>query len=281
MILCTFVVSVRPCIAGHEAERIAFVALTEHFWQVFLINEDGTGTRQLTTSGFDKTHLSWSTERDELLVNSNLGELFIVKTDTPSEKKISPGIRGMTDAVWSRDSQSVLFSLSIANSIDANDIFLVNLVSGSLKKLTSMKHLQHDPVWTEDERKVVFLSGAGGQNHDIWVLDLETRDMKQLTVGQRYHFEPACSSKDEIAFSSNRSGDYEIWVCDLEGKRFEQITHSPGLDAQPTWSPDGEKIAFVSNRTGKSAIWVVDRDGSHPRQLTPSHMVCRNPAWSR
>jgi TolB protein len=263
-----------------KSDKIAFVSYTDNFWQAFVINNDGSELKQITRSPVDKAHVSWSSAKNGLLCNTNLGDLFIVDIDTGAEEKIDIGMRGMTDAVWSQDGKKVLFSLSIANSIDANDIWLVDIATQKREKLTNMKHLQHDPAWSADEQHVVFLSGSGGQNHDIWVLDRKTKSLKQLTVGQLYHFDPACSVKDEIAFSSNRTGDYEIWVCDLEGKGFEQLTHSAGLDAQPTWSPDGNRLAFVSNRSGRSAIWVVNQDGSNPRQLTPDHMMCRSPAWS-
>ena len=261
--------------------KIVLIAQTENFWQVFTVRPDGTELNQVTRSLVDKVHVSWSTSTARLLVNTNGGHLYLVSIQNGTETRLDIGMEGMTDAVWSQDGQKILFSLSIANSIDANDIWLVDIATQKREKLTSMKHLQHNPAWSADEQHVVFLSGAGGQNHDIWVLDRKTKSVNQLTVGQLYHFDPACSIKDEIAFSSNRTGDYEIWVCDLEGKNFEQITRSPGLDAQPTWSPDGNKIAFVSNRSGRSAIWVVNRDGSNPRQLTPGHMACRGPAWSR
>jgi TolB protein len=269
-------------VAGGGGERpVAFLAQADGFWQLFVINEEGTGLRQITRSPVDKVHVSWSLEQDKVLVNTNQGKFLIVDLATDEEKNLDIGMKGMTDAVWSQDGKKILFSISIANSIDANDIWLVDIATRKRKKLTGMKEMQHDPVWSNDGRQIVFLSGAGGQSHDLWRLSLETGNARQLTVGQLYHFEPACSVKDEIAFSSNRTGDYEIWACDLEGKKFEQITHSPGLDAQPTWSPDGKKIAFVSTRSGRSAIWMVNRDGSNPRQLTPAHMLCRSPAWSR
>jgi Tol biopolymer transport system component len=260
---------------------IAFTGYDGTYWQVFVIRPDGKDLKQVTRSPDDKIHVSWSRAADQLLVNTNRGELTLVDVATTQERPVDIGVRGMTDAVWSYDGQHVLFSLSIANSIDANDIWLVAIASGARRKLTHMPHMQHDPVWTHDERGVIFLSGAGGQGHDLWHLDLKTHSTTQLTVGQLYHFEPACSVNDEIAFSSNRSGDYEIWVCDMAGRSFEQITHSPGLDAQPAWSPDGRQLAFVSNRDGTPAIWVTSRKGPKPKQITPAGMICRIPAWQR
>jgi TolB protein len=279
--LLTFVLMCTPVQSEKFLRRVAFLAFADNFWQAFVIYEDGSGLKMITRSPVDKAHISWSSARDGLLVNTNQGELFSVNLVTGLEEKLDIGMEGMTDAVWSADGKKILFSLSIANSIDANDIWLVDIATRKREKLTSMKEMQHDPVWSNDGRQIVFLSGAGGQNHDLWRLSLETGNAIQLTVGQLYHFEPACSVNDEIAFSSNRTGDYEIWICDLAGKKFEQITRNPGLDAQPTWSPDGKKIAFVSTRSGKSAIWMVNRDGSNPRQITPAHMPCRAPAWSR
>jgi TolB protein len=267
--------------ASEKGSLIALLSHTAGIWQVFVMEEDGSGLRQVTRSAVDKSRISWSNDRDRLLVNTNLGELALVELSSGKETPLDIGVRGMTDAVWSRDGKRVLFSLSIANSVDANDIWMVEIPGLKRRKLTHMTHLQHNPAWAHDERGIVFLSGSGGQHHDIFTLDLRKGTIRQVTAGGLYHFEPVCSVKGEIAFSSNRTGDYEIWVTDLDGKRFEQITRSPGLDAQPTWSPDGERMAFVSTRNGKSAVWMTNRDGTHPRQLSPGDMVCRGPAWSR
>jgi len=285
LLILSLMVGMRPSEAVSRPtgskEGIACLCFTNYFWQVFLLSSEKVDIQPVTESKVDKISVSWSNETDQLLVNSNWGELSIVDLNTLKEKQIDVPTRGMTDATWSINGQKVLFSLSIANSIDANDIWQMEIPSSRRKRLTNMKHMQHDPTWSHDETQVIFVSGAGGQDHDLFVLDLATGSTRQLTAGQRYHFEPACSINDEIAFSSNRSGDYEIWVCDLEGKKFEQITHSPGLDGQPTWSPDGNQIAFVSTRSGYPAIWIVNRDGSNAHQVSPGGMRCRAPAWSR
>jgi Tol biopolymer transport system component len=271
-----------PCAwAQSPGAWIAFTSYDGTFWQVFVIRPNGEDLKQLTRSPVDKVHVSWSQATDQLMINTNQGELMLVTVATARERPIDIGARGMTDAAWSHDGSRVLFSLSIANSIDANDLWLVEIASGARQKLTHMQHMQHDPAWTHNGQAVVFLSGAGGQGHDLWYLDLKTRSTTQLTVGQLYHFEPSCSVNDEIAFSSNRTGDYEIWVCDMAGRGFEQITHSPGLDAQPAWSPDGQHLAFVSSRDGSPAIWVASRKGPEATRITPAGMTCRAPAWQR
>ncbi|HEC32602.1 MAG TPA: hypothetical protein ENI41_08935 [Deltaproteobacteria bacterium] len=267
--------------SAHSKNLVACVCYKNSYWQVFLVKEDSTSFKQVTSSPMDKAKISWSLKKDSLLVNTNLGEIFILDLNTRQEAKVNIGMKGMTDAVWSRDGRRILFSLSTHGSIDNNDIWIVDIVSGKRECITKMKHLQHNPVWTADEEKIVFLSGQGGQSHDICVMDLKSRAVKQVTAGQLYNFEPDCSCNNEIAFSSNRTGDYEIWVCDLEGKHLHQVTHCPGLDSQPSWSPDGKKIAFVSNRDGQLAVWVINRDGSNLRRLTPPNVACRAPAWSK
>ncbi len=267
--------------AEQSKSILAATCLTKNFWQIYTFKEDGSSWQQLTHSHSDKSHLSWSRSQNELLANTNGNGLLIYTIDSGEGKTIPITTRGMTDAVWSADGGKILFSLSIADSIDANDIWLVSIASNKRRRLTNMKYMQHDPAWSRDEKQIIFVSGAGGQNHDLLALDLESGAIKQLTAGQRYHFEPACSVRNEIAFSSNRTDDYEIWVCDIEGKHFEQITHSSGLDGQPTWSPDGKQIAFVSARSGYPAVWVINRDGSNIHQLSPPGMKCMGPAWKR
>ena len=41
--------------------------------------------------------------------------------------------------------------------------------------------------------------------------------------------------KAQIAFSSDRDGNWEIYVMDTDGKNQRRLTNNPALDAYPSW----------------------------------------------
>ena len=93
----------------------------------------------------------------------------------------------------------------------------------------------------------------------------------------------------QIAFSSNRDGNWEIYVMDDDGGNQRRLTNSPASDHSPSWSPDGKRIAFVSERDGHvhvingiptDEIYVMDADGGNPRNLTNNPNDDRSPSWS-
>jgi Tol biopolymer transport system component len=52
------------------------------------------------------------------------------------------------------------------------------------------------------------------------------------------------------------------------------------VDAQPTWSPDGNSIAFRSTRSGDEDIWIMGADGNNPVNLTKTpNSNEERPAW--
>jgi Tol biopolymer transport system component len=59
---------------------------------------------------------------------------------------------------------------------------------------------------------------------------------------------------DQIAFVSNRDGDFEIYTLALGNDgtpgELRRITRSPGHDMHPKFSPDGKWIVFASERGG-------------------------------
>jgi Tol biopolymer transport system component len=72
-----------------------------------------------------------------------------------------------------------------------------------------------------------------------------------------------------LLFVSNRSGDFEIYRLSESIDDLRQLTHSPGLDIQPDWSPDGSKVVFASNREEgvDFQIYVMNADGSGQERL--------------
>ena len=60
----------------------------------------------------------------------------------------------------------------------------------------------------------------------------------------------------------------DIFSTRPDGGGLEQLTHTPGYDAECSFSPDGRQILFVSDRDGDPDIYLMNGDGSAVRQLT-------------
>ena len=91
---------------------------------------------------------------------------------------------------------------------------------------------------------------------------------------------PTPPGKRQIAFASNRGGNYEIYTMDDDGGGQRRLTNSVHGDADPDWSPDGRRIAFVSDRDGKNGIYLMDADGSNVAKLQTGTTDAFEPDWS-
>jgi TolB protein len=93
----------------------------------------------------------------------------------------------------------------------------------------------------------------------------------------------ACSGGDsvgQIAFTSERDGNFEVYAIDTDGSNLTQLTENPAEDDVPAWSPDGTKITFYSDRDGNFEVYVMDADGSNQTRLTDNPAADAVPEWS-
>ena len=71
-----------------------------------------------------------------------------------------------------------------------------------------------------------------------------------------------------IIFASNRTGNGDIYVVDPSGGPATQLTSGAAIDAEPEWSPSGDKIVFSSTRSGNVEIFVMNANGTGVVRLT-------------
>ncbi|MFN8459577.1 MAG: hypothetical protein U0401_33850, partial [Anaerolineae bacterium] len=95
----------------------------------------------------------------------------------------------------------------------------------------------------------------------------ETRLTNDAYIDQHPRWSP---DRKQIAFSSNRDGDFEIYVLNANGSGLRQITYNSTDDKYPDWSPDGHTLSFISNESDVSEVYLVDLDTNEIIQLTHS-----------
>ncbi len=84
-----------------------------------------------------------------------------------------------------------------------------------------------------------------------------------------------------IAFASTRHSDRsDIYLQKVGGVSVIQLTGDPADDAQPAFSPDGQRIAFCSNRAGNWDIYITDTAGKNVQQVTGATAHEMHPSFS-
>jgi len=136
------------------------------------------------------------------------------------------------------------------------------------------------PAWSPDGERIAYMGYEGAQA-EIWVMDADGDNVRQLTANLGQDTEPAWHPNGgRIAFASSRDGGSDICVMDADGSDVVNLTQTPWYERSPSWSPDGTRIAYESEQYGSREIHVMDADGSNQMNLSEHPGEDIDPDWS-
>jgi len=135
-----------------------------------------------------------------------------------------------------------------------------------------------NPTWAPDGKRVAF-SGLGGGLTDLYIYNLETKELKNMTNDQFGDVHPSWSPDGRsIAFVTERFnsqlktmtiGDYQLALMDPEtGEVRPLATFKEGKNINPQWSSDSKSLFFISNRSGIDNIYRLDIASGALSQVT-------------
>jgi len=148
-------------------------------------------------------------------------------------------------------------------------IWVQDLPSGAPRQLTTEGFETLSPTWNAwapDSRHVVFTSHRTGTT-DLWIADVETGSLRQLTHGVRNDFAATWSPDGKwIAFISERGGQTDIWVIPSAGGDAQRVTNDLAFEDNVAWSRDGQSLLYQTIAI-EGGIGVTAPDGGTPRTL--------------
>jgi TolB protein len=131
--------------------------------------------------------------------------------------------------------------------------------------LTNDAFIDQQASVSPDGRYVVFQSNRSG-NRNIWRIDADGNNPKQLTDGSYVDESPVCSPDGRfVIFMSMRSGTSAIWKVGIEGGAPVQLTNRSSQF--PLLSPDGKLISYFyldEQANNQPRLAMIPYEGGEP-----------------
>jgi TolB protein len=236
-----------------DGRRIAYKRSDEVFIRDVTTDAPPVRLTNKAVSGENNTQPGWSPDGRSIVFRTNranptvnVADIWIMDADGTSERPLIVQDSDQRYPALSPDGTRIAYTSR--NARDA-DLWVANADGTGAHLVYDSGVADSAPAWSPDSTRLAFERHDPGvsTNGDIYVLDLGSGDVAQLTDDPAHEEGPAWSPDGSmIAFTSQRSdlkGD--IWVMQSDGGDQRRLTSFVGLDESPDWQPIPTSLMYT------------------------------------
>ncbi|HSS21428.1 MAG TPA: DUF5050 domain-containing protein [Pyrinomonadaceae bacterium] len=196
---------------------------------IFVMNADGTGVRQLTTDAANDSSPAWSPNGKQIAFISDRDggehdlQVYLMRADGSEQRRLVKSATHDYDPQWSPDGKRIVY---YAEKGDRKDqVWIVNADGSNPTLVTGGEGHNIFPAWTPDG-SIVFASQRTGpeENMTMYTVKTDGSGLKRLSEQQAF---------------------------------LARMAH------------DGMRVAFLAGQYPRNAMYVENVDGSGLKKLTP------------
>jgi Tol biopolymer transport system component len=186
-------------------------------------------------------------------------DIQIVRLDGTGRRTLTHADEWDLDAQWSPDGELLSFS-----RMPPGADWLHSVIWTVRRDGTDPHRIGPgiDARWSPDGKKFVFDAPTAGSPADLFVMDADGTNTRQLLASKALEAAAGWSADGRTIlftrFNDNSARNADVFVMNIDGTNVRKLAH--GIAG--SWSPDGSQIAY----TAPFRLRLMSADGTHKRK---------------
>lgn len=272
-------------VRGAFATRIAFVQVLgtppAQRYQLIVADADGANQHLVLESQRPLMSPAWSPDGlwlSYVSFETKHSAIYVQLVRTGERRQVSAraGVNGAP--AWSPDGRKL--ALTLGGSGGNPDIYILDLDSQGLTRITDDPAIDTEPNWAPDGRSLYFTSDRAGSPQIYQVGVQPGARPKRVTFSGSYNARPQISPDgSQLAMVTLDGSNYRIAIMDVANSAVRMLSHGR-LDESPSFAPNGATLIYSErDASNGGALATVSTDGLTGLRLKATEGEVQDPAW--
>jgi len=251
----------RDRISWTPDNRIVYCSRASGAWDIWIMNNDGGGQRQLTIDSHNDLFPAVSADGRFIFFASDRAGAFNIwrmEIDGRNPTQLTRGVKEILPEL-TPDGRWVIYQQGPAFGMDEIDIWKAPAAGGAPERLTDSLTMR--PAVSPDGRLLAYVY----MDEKGWGIAAVTLDRNQAP--KKFPFPSTVESRvfrwtpdgEALAYIANEKGASNIWLQPLSGERPRQLTNfKAGKLLSFAWSRDGQWSAYMRHRATSDVVLLKD-----------------------